>query len=394
MKHVLLQGSTGSIGLSALSVIAEQREHFRIIGLSAGHREDELLDQAHKIRPESLALLRPRENAAFIARARELGVKRVYVGESAFQNQAEDEQYDVLLNAVMGSAGVRPTITSLSRGINVALANKETLVAAGEIVMTCAREHGAEVLPIDSEHSALQQCMAGERRADVRKLWLTTSGGPFWGKSNKELVRMTPRDALAHPTWAMGPKITIDSATLFNKGLEVIEACRLFEWPVSKVDVIRQRESVIHSMIEFVDGSFKAQLSVPDMRLPILYALTYPERLESRLVESRPGNFGALHFDDVNPDNHPCLRMAYQAIVDGGTTPAVLSAADEIAVQAFLDEEIGFLNIADVIAETLAQVPRQPATELDTIMQTDTHARRVAREAVRIIAGTRTKVTC
>lgn len=394
MKQVLLQGSTGSIGLSALSVIAEQREHFRIIGLSAGHREDELLDQAHKIRPNSLALLRPREKTAFIARAKELGVRRVYVGENAFQNQAEDEQYDVLLNAVMGSAGVRPTITSLSRGINVALANKETLVAAGEIVMACAREHGAEVLPIDSEHSALQQCMAGERRADVRKLWLTTSGGPFWGKSNKDLIHMTPRDALAHPTWAMGPKITIDSATLFNKGLEVIEACRLFDWPVSKVDVVRQRESVIHSMIEFVDGSFKAQLSVPDMRLPILYALTYPERLESTLVESRPGSFGALHFDEVNPNNHPCLRMAVQAIADGGTTPAALSAADEIAVQAFLDEEIGFLSIADVIAETLAQVPRQPATDLDTIMQTDSDARRVAREAVGIIAGTLAKVTC
>jgi len=394
VKRILLQGSTGSIGLSSLSVIAEQREHFRIVGLSAGHREDELLEQAIRIRPDSVAISRPRNGDVFRSRATELGVKRVYVGEQAFQQQAQGEQYDVLLNAVIGSAGVRPTISALSRGINVALANKETLVAAGEIVMKCARDHGAAVLPIDSEHSALQQCMVGERRDDVRKLWLTTSGGPFWGQSNDELARVTPRDALAHPTWAMGPKITIDSATLFNKGLEVIEACRLFDWPVTKVDVVRQRESVIHSMIEFVDGSFKAQLSVPDMRLPILYALTFPDRLESSLVESRPGSFGALHFDEVNPIDHPCLYMAFQAVVDGGTTPAVLSAADEIAVQAFLNEEIGFLNIAEVIAETLSSVPRQPATDLDTVMQTDAHARRAAREAIASIAGTTKKATC
>jgi len=394
VKRILLQGSTGSIGLSSLSVIAEQREYFRIVGLSAGHRGDELLEQASRIRPESIAILRPRDSDHFQLRASELGVKRVYVGEQAFQQQAEDEQYDVLLNAVMGSAGVRPTISALTRGINVALANKETLVAAGEIVMKCARDHGAAVLPIDSEHSALQQCIVGERRADVRKLWLTTSGGPFWGKSNDELARVTPRDALAHPTWAMGPKITIDSATMFNKGLEVIEACRLFDWSAEKVDVVRQRESVIHSMIEFVDGSFKAQLSVPDMRLPILYALTFPDRLASSLVESRPGIFGALHFDEVNQIDHPCLRMAFQAIADGGTTPAVLSAADEVAVHAFLDEEIGFLNIAEVIAETLSNVPRQPATELDTVMQVDAHARRVAREAIVSLAGKSKKVTC
>ncbi|MBL0060272.1 MAG: 1-deoxy-D-xylulose-5-phosphate reductoisomerase [bacterium] len=391
MKRILLQGSTGSIGLSSLSVIAEQREHFRIVGLSAGHREDELLEQASRIHPCSLAILRPRNVDVFRSRAAELGAKRVYVGELAFQQQTEDEQYDVLLNAVMGSAGVRPTISALSRGINVALANKETLVAAGEIVMKCARDNGATVLPIDSEHSALQQCMVGERRDDVRKLWLTTSGGPFWGRSKEELARVTPLDALAHPTWAMGPKITIDSATLFNKGLEVIEACRLFDWHVSKVDVVRQRESVIHSMIEFVDGSFKAQLSVPDMRLPILYALTFPDRLESSLVESRPGSFGALHFDEVNSIDHPCLHMAFQAVADGGTTPAVLSAADEIAVQAFLNEEIGFLSIAEVIAETLSSVPRLPATDLDTVMQADAHARRAAREA---IVGTSKKVTC
>jgi len=394
VKKILLQGSTGSIGISSLSVIAEQREHFRIVGLSAGHKEDELLEQAHRVHPTSLAILRPRDGSIFRMRASEIGIQRVYVGESAFQQQAEEENYDVLLNAVMGSSGIRPTISALSRGINVALANKETLVAAGEIVMKCARDHDAAVLPIDSEHSALQQCMVGERREDVRRLWLTTSGGPFWGRSRDELARVTPHDALAHPTWAMGPKITIDSATLFNKGLEVIEACRLFDWPVSKVDVVRQRESVIHSMIEFVDGSFKAQLSIPDMRLPILYALTFPERLQSELVESRPGSFGALHFDEVDPLNHPCLHMAFQAIADGGTAPTILSAADEIAVQAFLDEKIGFLNIADVIAETLANVPRQAATDLEEVMQADTDARRTARNSIAAIVGTHTKVSC
>ncbi len=392
MKRILLQGSTGSIGKSALLVIAEQKEHFCVVGLSAGHKESELLDQARLLKPESVALLRPKDSAAFKSRAQALGIRKIFFGGDAFQRQTEDTEYDVLLNAVMGSAGVRPTLSALSKGINVALANKETLVAAGEIVMKCAQDHGAKILPIDSEHSALQQCLIGERNTDVRKYWLTTSGGPFWGKTERELANVTPREALAHPTWAMGPKITIDSATLFNKGLEVIEACRLFGVSVGQVDVVRQRESVIHSMIEFVDGSFKAQLSRPDMRLPILYALTYPERNPSNLVKSHPATLGTLHFDEVDRSSYPCLRMAYEAIEDGGTTPAVLSAADEVAVQAFLDEEIGFVKISDVIQRTIDKVKQRDASDLETIMEADAEARQTAREIIRLHSGA--KATC
>lgn len=394
MKRILLQGSTGSIGLSALAVIREQREHFKIAGLSAGHKEEELLSQARTLRPESIALLQPVDANLFIRNANELGIRKVYAGEFAFQQQAEELEYDVLLNAVMGAAGVRPTLTALKLSKNVALANKETLVAAGEIVMRCARENQAAVLPIDSEHSAIQQCLIGERSEKIRKLWLTTSGGPFWGRNTEELARVTPREALSHPTWAMGPKITVDSATLFNKGLEVIEACHLFDCAVSKVGVVRQRESIVHSMVEFVDGSFKAQLSVPDMCLPILYALSYPDRFESSLVETNPGQFGALNFDEIEVAQHPCLAMAFDAISEGGTAPAIVSAADEIAVRSFLNEGIAFLEIAEVIRRTRDNVKSAPCDSLETVMQADAEARRAAAHAVDLLVKTRRTNRC
>jgi 1-deoxy-D-xylulose-5-phosphate reductoisomerase len=388
VRKILLQGSTGSIGLSALSVIAEQRAKFQIVGLSAGHKEQMLLEQAAHLRPASVALLRPTDAKKFASEAKALGISHVFTGPDAFRLQAEEMGYDVMLNAVMGSAGVRPTISSLERGINVALANKETLVAAGEIVMQCARDHDAAILPIDSEHSALQQCLVGEKPANVRRYWLTTSGGPFWGRTQDSLATIKASDALAHPTWAMGPKITIDSATLFNKGLEVIEACRLFNVSVDMVDVVRQRESVIHSMIEYVDGSFKAQLSIPDMRLPILYALTFPDRVDSHLVENHPVEFGTLHFEKVDRMLYPCLNMAFEAIRVGGTTPAVLSAADEIAVQAFLENKIEFVDIPRVIRHAVESLPTSPATDIETVMSADLEARRIASEFVESGVGT------
>ncbi|MCB1061084.1 MAG: 1-deoxy-D-xylulose-5-phosphate reductoisomerase [Calditrichaeota bacterium] len=394
MKDILLQGSTGSIGISALSVISEQKDRFRVVGLSAGHKEQLLLEQASLLKPASVALLRPSDPKAFTLKAKSIGIKEVFTGQDAFRHQAEQAMYDVMLNAVMGSAGVRPTISSLERGKNVALANKETLVAAGEIVMKCAREHDAAILPIDSEHSALQQCLVGESAPSVRKYWLTTSGGPFWGRSQESLVSITSKDALAHPTWAMGPKITIDSATLFNKGLEVIEACRLFDVSVDFVDVVRQRESVVHSMIEFSDGSFKAQLSVPDMRLPILYALTYPDRVESHLVESHPASFGALHFEAVDRQLYPCLELAFAAIRTGGTAPAILSAADEIAVQAFLAERIEFTDIPRVIRRTLESITIDSATDVDVVMSADEEARRAANEFIQSGEFARVQVSC
>jgi len=382
LKRVLLQGSTGSIGLSTLEVLAEQREHFCVVGLCAGSKEEELLAQARALKPESIALLNCRDVRRFQERARDAGVRRVYTGADAFVEQAEQEEYGILVNAVMGGIGIRPTLSALRRGINVALANKETLVAAGELVMDTARRFSAKVLPIDSEHSALTQCLRGEDMEDVERLWLTTSGGPFFGRSTSELQGITPEQALAHPTWNMGPKITIDSATLFNKGLEVIEACRLYEVPVERVRVVRQKQSVIHSMIEFVDGSYKGQLSAPDMRIPILYALTYPRRYSSKLVRGEPAGWGTLHLEEVNIADYPCLKLAYDAIGAGGTFPAVLSAADEIAVDGFLACRIKFTEIAEVVEAALSAHAASSAKELDVILEADAWARGFATSEV------------
>ncbi|MBK6766864.1 MAG: 1-deoxy-D-xylulose-5-phosphate reductoisomerase [bacterium] len=324
MKSVLIQGATGSIGTAALSVLAEQRDRAVVVGLAAAHKESELLALAGTWTPASLALRTPARSGEFMDAARRSGAQDMYIGEDAFEAQAQRAEYDLLLNAVTGSAGVKPTLAALARGKNVALANKETLVAAGELVMNCATANNAQVIPIDSEHSALFQCLIGEQISDVRRLWLTASGGPFWNWSREQLRGVSPDQALAHPTWAMGPKNTIDSATLFNKGLEVIEAVRLFGLPVDRIRVVRQRQSVVHSLVEFVDGSYKAQLSVPDMRLPILYAISYPERWPSTLVEGEPSGYGGLHFDEISVRDYPCLALAFLAIERGGTIPAAL----------------------------------------------------------------------
>ncbi len=387
MKSVLVQGATGSIGQSALSVIAEQHDRLQVAGLAAARKETELLELVRAWRPQSVALLESSDEAAFVLRAKNFGVKDVFVGNGAFEQQTQVAEYDILLNSVMGSAGVKPTLAALKRGINVALANKETLVAAGELVMQFARRHHAQVMPIDSEHNALFQCLVGEDIRSVRKLWLTASGGPFWGWDRAQLATVTPEQALAHPTWAMGPKNTIDSATLFNKGLEVIEAVRLFGLPVEKIDVVRQRQSVVHSLVEYVDGSYKAQLSKPDMRLPILYAMSYPERWPSNLVQCEPATFSTLAFDEIDRSSYPCLDLAFRAISEGGTMPAVLSAADEVAVHAFLAGKIRFNQIADVLTDVIESVPRVPANELEVIMNADRQGREAASRIVaRVLA--------
>ncbi|NUO18083.1 1-deoxy-D-xylulose-5-phosphate reductoisomerase [bacterium] len=387
MKRILLQGSTGSIGNSALSVIEVNEEHFCVAGLSAGHKERELLAQARRWKPESLALLKPSDEAKFRSAAYEIGVAKIFTGPDAFTRQAEELEYDLLLNAVMGSAGVLPTFAALRKSVNVALSNKETLVAAGELVMACARDHGATILPIDSEHSALYQCLQGERISDVRKLWLTTSGGPFWNRKPDTLQFVSPNEALSHPTWTMGPKITIDSATLFNKGLEVIEACRLFDVSIEKVEVVRQRESVIHSMVEFIDGSFKAQLSTPDMRLPILYSLSHPVRIASNIVSTAPNRIEALHFDEVDIECYPCLKVAFHAASAGGTAPAILSAADEVAVESFLAGQIRFTAIAELIEESLNTLEITPADSIEVVMEADRKSRVLVGELVKEYTG-------
>ncbi|MCC6476014.1 1-deoxy-D-xylulose-5-phosphate reductoisomerase [bacterium] len=390
MKSVLIQGATGSIGSSALSVLAEQRGEFRVTGLAARSRQNELLDLARIWKPKSLALNDAHDETALRRESESLGVDSVFIGEDAALRQAAGTEYDVLLNAMVGGAGIAATLSALDRGKSVALANKETLVAAGDLVMESAKRNNAQLLPIDSEHSAILQCLAGESWSGIRTLWLTTSGGPFWGRRQSELHDVTPEQALKHPTWVMGAKITIDSATLFNKGLEVIEACKLFGVDPAAVKVIRHRESVIHSMVEFTDGSFKAQLSNPDMRLPILYALSHPNRVVSGLVASSPSDWSALHFDEVSFQDFPCLRLAYDALDRGGTIPCAMSAADEVAVQAFLEKRISFTAIPEIIENTMNTVTNRSADSLENILLSDAEARQAAHSLCRtheIVAG-------
>ncbi len=392
-KRLLLQGATGSIGASVLSVVRAHPDRFQVVGLAARSSAAALFDLAVEFHVESLAL-----EVDSVPGGRNIAQKgptlpRVYAGNGAVAAQAAEAEYDLLVNSLTGSAGLEPTFAALERGLPVALANKETLVAAGPLVMQAAREHGTHVLPIDSEHSAIFQCLMGERIESVRKIWLTSSGGPFWGRKQADLDNVTVAEALAHPTWKMGPKISVDSATLFNKGLEVIEAERLFGVPVAQIDVVAHRQSVVHSLVEFTDGNFKAQLSAPDMRLPILFALSYPDRVASTLVPTDIRSLGALTFAPVTRAEFPCLELAFKALAKGGTAPAALSAADEAAVEAFLAGRIRFTDIARVIAEVLAAWPDEPLQNVETVRAADRRARALAGDSLRKLSRLQYKVT-
>jgi 1-deoxy-D-xylulose-5-phosphate reductoisomerase len=385
-KRLLLIGSTGSIGKNTLDVVREQSEDFCVIGMSAYSNAPLLLDQAREFMPHAIAIERIADADSFQNAASAIGAKVVLIGEGATLQLVRSESYDLLVNAMMGNAGIEPTLAALNRGISVALANKETLVAAGSLVLNAARKHGASVIPIDSEHSAILQCMTGEEIRQVRKIWITTSGGPFWGKRPEDLTDVTVEQALNHPRWKMGAKITVDSATLLNKGLEVIETQRLFGLPVDCIGVVRHAEHIIHSFVEFIDGSFKAQMSVPDMRLPILYALTYPQRAQSSLVKTSSNDFATLHFEPVDIAQYPCLMLAYDALKRGGDVPTALSAADEVAVAAFLDRRIGFNDIAFTIAGVLDTWKDGEINDEEDVRIADRKARLAA---VKILDGIR-----
>jgi 1-deoxy-D-xylulose-5-phosphate reductoisomerase len=393
-KNLLLQGATGSIGRSTLAVVRKHASQFRIIGLSAHSNSEELLGLAEEFKVQSVALTDESRAEDFRVAARRLGIDRIHSGAEAAAEQAAALDYDLLVNAMVGGAGIEPTLKALQRGISVALANKETLVAAGRIVMRVARENKARVIPIDSEHSAIMQCLMGEQNESVRRIWLTTSGGPFLKRSSNELAKVGVQEALAHPTWKMGPKISIDSATLFNKGLEVIEAACLFDLPVDQIEVVVHRQSVVHSMVEFCDGSIKAQMSTPDMRLPILFALSYPERIQSEIVQTRIPELHALTFEEVPKGNFPCLELAYEALRMGGTAPAALSAADEVAVQAFLNGSIEFSEIVRVLNEVLNLWQYESDEALETVMNADRRARAMATEYVLRLSSKHKAVSC
>jgi len=381
-KRLLVQGATGSIGQSVLDVARRHGDRFQVVGVAARSNLTGLVAAAREFTVQSLAFETGSDSEGARREIEGSGIPHVFSGLNALEEQAANTDYDLLVNAVSGGAGLEPTAAALRRGISVALANKETLVAAGPIVMKMAIDHGAEVLPIDSEHSAIYQCLLGEKLDSIRKIWLTTSGGPFRDFETAELEGVSVERALMHPTWKMGQKITIDSATLFNKGLEVIEANRLFGIPAERIEVVIHRQSVVHSMVEFVDGSIKAQLSVPDMRLPILFALSYPERLKSDLIQTGIEHIRSLTFDPVPSGKFPCLDIAFQALERGGTVPAALSAADEVAVDAFLNHRIRFGNIAKVLQSVLDAWPDEPLDDIITVRRADVAARRLATEAI------------
>ncbi len=377
-KGIAILGSTGSIGRQALEVIADASDRFRAVALAAARNVEVLAEQARRFRPELAAVLDESRAAQLEALLEGTGV-RVAAGPRGIEEVAAIASAAVVVAAISGMVGLAPVIAAIRAGKRVALANKEPLVVAGGIVMAEARRCGAEIIPVDSEHSAIFQCLLGQRRQDVRRIILTASGGALRDVPLAQLAAVTPQQALAHPTWNMGPKVTVDSATLMNKGLEVIEAHWLFGVAVEAIEVVMHRQSVVHSLVEFADGAILAQLSQPDMRLPIQYALGYPERVAVRRGGLEVAELGTLSFGRVDMDRYPCLRLAYEAArAAGGSAPVALSAADEVAVEAFLAGKIGFMQIPRIIESVLERHTPAPIETLDQVAAADRDARAVA----------------
>ncbi|HEX2414613.1 MAG TPA: 1-deoxy-D-xylulose-5-phosphate reductoisomerase [Thermoleophilaceae bacterium] len=372
MRRILIVGSTGSIGTQALDVIGRSAE-LEVVGLAASQSFELLVEQAARHGVDRVALADP--DAA--ARAAEHSEIEVLAGPEGLVELITDSDCDLVLNALVGSAGLGPTVAALGEGIDLALANKESLVVGGELVIALAEATGAQLIPVDSEHSALHQLLAGERPGTVDRLVLTASGGPFRGRT--DLDGVTREQALAHPTWDMGGKITIDSATLMNKGLELIEAHHLFGTPYHRIDVVVHPQSIVHALVHLNDGASLAHLGYPDMRVPISYALHYPERADVPVRTLDLAEVGALTFESPDADTFACLRLAREAAETGGTAPCVLNAANEVAVHAFLRGEIGFTGIARVIESTLSELPAQPVRHFSDLYEADSAAREVAR---------------
>ncbi len=380
MKKVAVLGSTGSIGLNTLEVIRKLRDRFEISAITADTSIDLLEKQANEFSPEFI-VVRNKENAKELRRR--IGNKiQVLEGEEGLVEFTKSTDYDILVSSLVGFAGLVPTIEGIKRGKRIALANKETLVAAGEIVTQLAKKHGAEIIPVDSEHSAIFQCLVGEKSNTIQKLIITASGGPFFKKPVEELKKVTVEEALNHPNWDMGNKVTIDSATMMNKGLEVIEAHWLFELNKEKLDVVVHPQSIVHSMVEFIDGSIKAQLSLPDMKIPIQYALTYPERMYSNFVNTNFPELHTLSFYEPDFEKFKCLGLAFEAMEQGGLAPCILNAANEIAVEKFLKKELTFLQIPELIEKTLNKIPNTFEINLENVMEYDKKAREVAKNLI------------
>ena len=368
-KRIAILGSTGSIGTQTLNVIRRHRERFSVEVLCAGSNADLLIQQALEFEPNAVVIADENKYSLVQDALKDSDVK-VYAGESAMVDLMEMESVDMVLAAIVGFAGLRPTLRALEKGKPVALANKETMVVAGAIVTAAAARHHAPILPVDSEHSAIFQCLVGES-SPVDKILLTASGGPFRGRSREQLAHVTLEQTLKHPNWSMGRKVTIDSASLMNKGLEVIEAKWLFGVEAQDIEVVVHPQSVVHSMVQFRDGSIKAQLGIPTMETPIQYALTFPERIESHLPRFDFANYPNLTFEKPDRETFRCLDLAYRAIAQGGNMPCVMNAANEVAVQQFIDGKIGFLDIADCVERAMQEAPFIANPTLDDLIQTD-----------------------
>ena len=380
-KNIAILGSTGSIGTQCLDIIDANPDLFRVRALTACNNWELLRDQALKFHPDLVALANPAHFADLKDSLKGSGIK-VVSGDDGILEAATLSEVDIVVTALVGFSGVIPTISAIKAGKTIALANKETLVAAGEIVMGLANKHGVEILPVDSEHSAIFQCLVGEKRNELHKIYLTASGGPFRTLSKEQLGKVTLKDALNHPNWTMGAKVTIDSASMMNKGFEMIEAKWLFNCNPSQIDVLVHPQSIIHSMVEFSDGAIKAQLGCPDMHIPIQYALSYPQRLKSPQYSLDWNKICTLTFEAPDKEKFPLLDLAYAAIEKGGNTPCVLNAANEIAVKAFINSQISFTDIYTVVRDMIDCMHFIAHPDLNDILETNLETRHRAENLI------------
>jgi 1-deoxy-D-xylulose-5-phosphate reductoisomerase len=385
MKTIVILGSTGSIGTNTLDIVERFPEEFRVAGLTAGSNDEKLEAQIRRFKPRVVALSDPAATARLQERCEGLPVE-ILSGQDGLVQVASASEADLVISAIVGGAGLVPTLAAIRSGTQVALANKEPMVMAGKLMQDEARRHSVRIFPVDSEHSAIFQSLEGHRKEDVRRLILTASGGALWPLSKEELHDVTPERALQHPNWKMGAKITIDSATLMNKGLEVVEARWLFDIPESQIEVMIHRESIIHSLVEYVDRSMIAQLGLPDMRTPISYAMNYPGRMPLDLPSLDLTEMGTLTFCKPDHDRFPCLSLGYESLRIGGTMPATMNAANEIAVEAFLNGGIRFTDIAGIIRSTMDLHTTKDIESLEDALEADRWAREKAESLVVALA--------
>jgi 1-deoxy-D-xylulose-5-phosphate reductoisomerase len=381
LKNISILGSTGSIGTQTLDVIRANPELYQVVALTAQHNADTLIRQALEFKPKLVVICNEEKYLQVKEALSGLNIK-VLAGEESLSEAASLPSAAFVVTAIMGAVGLKPTIAAIKAGKDIGLANKETLVVAGSLVTQLAREHGVKIIPVDSEHSAIFQCLVGETENAIEKIYLTASGGPFRGKDQAFLAAVTKEAALKHPNWVMGAKITIDSASLMNKGLEVIEAKWLFNLEASQIDVIVHPQSIVHSLVQFTDGSMKAQLGLPDMKLPIHYAMAYPQRVQSSFPRFNFMDYPEFTFQQADRVAFRNLDLAFKAMNRGGNMPCIINAANEIVVEAFLKDQIGFLEMSDVIERCMEDVPFHEAPDLNNYLETDQHTRIFAGQLV------------